>query len=173
MDKDARFKEAVDSSRDRIYRLCRSYIQDPDERMDVHQEVLIHLWESIERFEGKSHISTWIYRITVNTCLAHLRSEKRRKRIIEENSPVEEVETGDESEREAAEQSEADLERLYGLIHQLPPFDRAIISLYLEDLELKEIAEILGISEVNARVKLHRIRQNLKQMWERDEHGPE
>jgi Sigma-70 region 2/Domain of unknown function (DUF4177) len=78
MDKETRFTSLLEANKDRIYRLCLCYVRDADASKDVYQEVLFHLWKSLDSFEGRSQVSTWVYRVTVNTCLGYLRAEKRR-----------------------------------------------------------------------------------------------
>lgn len=68
MIKESQFREIVEANKDRIYRICCCYVRVEMERNDVYQEVLIHIWEGLDRFEEKSQMSTWIYRIAVNTC---------------------------------------------------------------------------------------------------------
>jgi RNA polymerase sigma factor (sigma-70 family) len=173
MDKENRFKEAIGSNKQRIYRLCCCYVSQEDERKDVYQEVLIYIWRSLDKFEGRSDISTWIYRITINTCLGYLRSEKRRKRVFDDASRFDRVDIPDQSLDGDALQTETKVERLYDCIADLPAIDRTLVSLYLEDLSTGKMAEILGISEVNVRVKMHRIKKALKEKWEAAEDGSE
>lgn len=173
MDKENRFKSAIGSNKDRIYRLCCCYVSQEDERKDVYQEVLIHIWRSLDKFEGRSDISTWIYRITVNTCLGYLRSEERRKRVFDDASRFDKVEIPDQSRDGDSLQTETNVERLYDCIAELPAIDRTLVSLYLEDLSTSKMAEVLGISEVNVRVKMHRIKKALKEKWEAAEDGSE
>jgi len=171
MDKESRFKAVVEQHNDRIYRLCLCYVRDPDERKDVYQEVLVNLWKSLDSFEGRSQMSTWVYRVTVNTCFGYLRSEKRRKKVFDDNPGVGIGDIADETAEPA--HIETDIARLYACISQLEPVDRALVSLYLEDIGTRETADILGISEGNVRVKLHRIRKSLKEIWERTNDGLE
>lgn len=173
MDKGSRFTLAVESNKDRIYRLCCCYVSKEDERKDVYQEVLIHIWRSLDKFEGRSDIGTWIYRITVNTCLGYLRGEERRKKVFDDASSVEDAEISDRIGEEDPAQTESDVQRLYACVAELQVVDKALISLYLEDLSTKEMADILEISEANVRVKLHRIKKTLKKMLEAKGHGSE
>lgn len=173
MDKESRFKGAIELNKDRIYRLCCCYVADNEARKDVYQEVLINIWSSFDSFESRSQISTWIYRVTINTCLGYLRSERRRKKIFQGGSDVDAETVADPDEGREQGQIEADVQRLYECVTELGPVDRALISLYLEDVSTREMAEILGISEVNVRVKLHRVKKSLKELLERRGHGTE
>ncbi len=167
METEAAFTTVLEANKDRIYRLCRCYVRDRDTANDVYQEVLVHLWKSLDSFEGRSQVSTWVYRVTVNTCLAHLRSEKRRLKMFDD-AGAEPVEAADE---DTDSDTKDDIERLYACINQLPPTERTLVSLYLEDVCMREMAEILGISEANVRVKVHRVKKDLKEIWEKMNHG--
>jgi RNA polymerase sigma factor (sigma-70 family) len=171
MNKEAQFKTAVETNKDRIYRICCCYVRDDEERKDVFQEVLIHIWDGLHTFEGKAQISTWIYRIAVNTCLAYARTEKRRRKVFDESSKVDHETIRDQAASGDSAQREQDIQRLYDCINQLQSVDKTLVSLYLEDVTSDQMAEVLGISEGNVRVKLHRIKKKLKEMMEREDHG--
>jgi RNA polymerase sigma factor (sigma-70 family) len=174
MDKESQFQTVLLANSDRIYRICCCHVRDETMRQDVFQTVLLHLWESWETFQGGSQISTWIFRIAVNTCLGYLRTGRRGQRLLAQvagqarltgvplsPSPTETCGTRDE------------IERLYECIHQLPPLDRVLVSLCLEEATTDEIAEVLGISPANARVKVHRVKKTLREIWERTDDGLE
>jgi RNA polymerase sigma factor (sigma-70 family) len=171
MDKDSIFRAAIESNKDRIYRVCCCYVSDEDERKDVYQDVLVHVWRSLESFEGRSDISTWIYRITVNTCFGYLRSEQRKRKVIDANVRIDDVDVPDETGGEGTGRTDSDVRRLYGCIAKLPMLERTLVSLYLEELSTKQMSDVLGISEANVRVKLHRTKKVLKDLWEEEEHG--
>lgn len=174
MDKESQFKAVLQVNSDRIYRICCGYVRDENARQDVFQTVLTHIWESLETFRGGSQISTWIFRVTVNTCLGHLRSQCREQKMR--------AEVGGRAERAGASFSPSpaetcgmrdEIERLYDCISRLPPLDRVLISLGLEEVDTEEIADVLGISPVNARVKMHRAKKALREIWERTSDGLE
>ncbi len=173
-DRESQFQAVLQANSDRIYRICCCYVRDESVRQDVFQTVLLHLWESLGTFQGGSQISTWIFRVTVNTCLGHLRTQRRQQQMWTEvvgqsqragvplsPSPTETCGTRDE------------IERLYECIHQLLPLDRVLVSLCLEEATTDEIAEVLGISPANARVKVHRVKKTLREIWERAGDGLE
>jgi RNA polymerase sigma-70 factor (ECF subfamily) len=170
-EKEARFREAVASYRERISRVCRWYVSDPEDRKDVFQQILVNIWCSLDSFESRSQIGTWIYRIAVNTCLGHVRSQGRRRVIFDHRASVEAEAIPDPADEAVQVRMEADIRLLNECVAKLEPVNRALISLYLEDVPTKEIAEILGISEVNARVKLHRVRNSLKELMQRRGYG--
>jgi RNA polymerase sigma-70 factor, ECF subfamily len=171
VDTEQYFKEVFESHRDKIYRVCCCYVRDRDARDDVYQEVLIHIWKNLHTFQGKSQIGTWIYRIAVNTCLRHLEKEQRRNAILVEELRDRSDTIPASPDNDDADENERAVQRLYGCINELPAIDKILISLSLEDLSAKDIAEVLDISEVNVRVKLHRIRKTLRNMLERNDNG--
>lgn len=169
MGKETEFRTLIEENRERINRICCWYVRDPEMRKDIQQEVLVNLWKSLDGFEGRSQVSTWVYRVAVNTCLGHLRSEKRRKSVFDDGVEVhpEQVEDTGACDQE----KEADIAHLQACIDRLGEMDRVLVALYLEDLEIEEIGSILGLTEGHVRVKLHRVRKALKFMWERSDNG--
>ena len=171
MDRETQFKTVLEANQDRIYRICCCYIRDEDERQDVFQDVLLQIWKSLDTFANRSAISTWIYRVAVNVCLGHLRVAQRRNRLFtqepaNEASPASaEMVASDHPQR-----MENDLRHLYDCVQRLPDLEKTLVSLFLEDASSHEIAEVMGISEINVRVKLHRIKKRLKQLWETTDH---
>ncbi len=171
MGKEAQFTQVVESHRDRIYRICCCYVGDGEVRKDVFQQVLINIWCSLDSFESRAQIGTWVYRIAINTCLGYLRSEKRRKKVFDDQSAIDPETVRDPADDEERNRGEEEVQRLYDCVMRLEPVNRALISLYLEDVSTREMADILGISEGNVRVKLHRVKSSLKTLMERNGHG--
>lgn len=165
MDKETKFRSVVEANQDRIYRICCSYIQDEQERQDVFQNILIHIWENLDSFKGQSQISTWLYRIAINTCFGALRSKTRKQQLFQ-GITQQHDEIPDPACYDEVYLIQEDVRNLYKCIRMLDFLDKALISLYLEDVSTKVMAEILGISEINVRVKLHRIKKNLKKLME-------
>jgi len=140
-----------------ILRICRGYAIDHEDRKDLFQEVVINLWRSLPSFQGRSSISTWIYRIALNTCIrASLKYKTGNKeKIVLESISFEEIEDpARESQNEAYQQ-------LYSCINTLPESDKSIVLLYLEDLPYADIALITGLIENHVAVKMKRIRVKL------------
>jgi RNA polymerase sigma-70 factor, ECF subfamily len=171
MDKESRFKEIIESNKDRIFRICCGYVHDEDERKDVYQEIVINIWKSLDGFRGQSLVSTWIYKIAVNTCLGYLRTETRRRKYLDPESSKHLDLIPQEDHDETQEELHRSIDHMYRCISTLSPVDRALIALYLEDVSSKESAEILGMSEPNVRVRLHRIRKVLKSLLEEKVNG--
>lgn len=150
------FKTFVTENMDLIRHICRAYARSEEELKDFIQEVTVQLWKSHERFEGKSQVSTWVYRVALNVCLSLARKNKRQVQTFS----IDKVDISEDVSTEEKEQ----IEQLYGAIRKLKEGDRAILLLYLENKSYKEIAEILGISVTNVGVKVNRLKNQLKNM---------
>lgn len=138
-----------------IYTVCFMFSKDKDEVNDMYQEVSINLWKGFDNFAQKSEMKTWIYRISLNTCISFDRKKKRRKTV-----PLTvDIDLFEENDHESKQ-----IKALYNRINRLEPFDRAIILLWLENLPYDEIGAIVGISTKNVSVRLSRIREQLKNM---------
>ena len=131
------------------------FSNDADEVADLFQEVLVKLLNGYDSFQGKSDIKTWIYRVTLNTCITIDRKKRRRNRAMLSMD----VDYFDSQEQETAQ-----VRILHERIARLQPLDRAIILLWLEQISYGEIGEIVGISAKNVSVRLARIRVQLKNM---------
>jgi len=156
--KDDAFRQIFETNSKKIYRLCYGYTGDEDSANDLLQETFVKVWQNLDKFRNKAMISTWIYRIAVNTCLTYLRSEKRQAK--EELTPHL-AETRAEDFSEKNEQ----VALLYKCISKLEESERIIITMVLDELPYPEIAEISGISEGNLRVKIYRIKQKLTDLY--------
>ena len=140
-----------------VHKVCRIYTTDSDAHKDLFQEITIQLWKNYSKFRGDSKFSTWMYRVALNTAISLYRKSSKR------------IKTEDYSDIEYKIQSveyddnqELQLKALYAAIHQLNDIDKALIFLYLEDKPFKEIAITLGISDINARVKMNRAKEKLR-----------
>ena len=137
----------------KIYRLCLGYVNDHAMAQDMAQETFITVWKQLSTFRQESSIGTWIFRIATNTCLRQI---ERKNRNLQTDLPI------DLPTQEALD-TEEQIQLLYKSIAELPEMDRIIISLELEDVKQAEIAAIVGLSEANVRVKIHRIKEKLTQ----------
>ena len=143
----------------RIYKLCLSYSGEKLLADDLHQETWIAVWNSLSKFRNESKISTWIYRIAINTCLMGIKKLKNKAENSEEIiSKMEEEESFDENQ----------ITILHKSIAELKEADRIIITLVLEEKPYPEIAEITGITENNLRVKIHRIKNELTEIYRKN-----
>ncbi len=170
-EKEDQFAAAVERHRDALYRVCCAYVRDEADRQDVYQEVLVHIWRSLDTFRGQSNLGTWLYRVAVNTCLGWLRREQRRSRMLD-RAWAERPAEASRVEQGSLSAAEENVQELYACVARLAPVDRLLVSLYLEEVESAEIGAVLGISEGNVRVKLHRIKKVLREMWEKENYEP-
>lgn len=154
---EAFFKEIYNTYSPKVHRLCLGYTGNAMEADDLLQEVFIKAWQNLDKFRGDSKISTWIYRIAVNTCLYHLRSQKNKKSV--------DIDKADIGKEEESDDKEQQIQLLYKCISELSESDRLIITLLLEEVPYAEIATVTEISEGNLRVKIHRIKQQLSTIY--------
>jgi RNA polymerase sigma-70 factor, ECF subfamily len=160
--KEDQFKRIIDENGGRIMRICRYYNSNPEDQKDMYQEVLINVWKSLDRFRGDSKESTWVYRIAVNTSLNFTGKVFRNMKLIVDKDVHNLGVLFDEDEIDKKEKYESDLETLQAQLNLLSVIDKAMISLMLEGLSTREIADIIGLTEPNVRVKIHRIKENLR-----------
>lgn len=131
------------------------FSHDEEEIKDLFQEVLINLWKGFASFGGRSNLNTWVYRVSLNTCISYQRKENRRRGQSLDFDI--DMSTTDDSDTEQ-------IEMLHSRISRLRPFDRAIVLLWLEGISYDEIAGIVGITPKNVGVRLFRIKEELKKM---------
>lgn len=162
VNKEALFKDIFQKNSRKIYHLCYGYTGDSDSANDLMQETFMKVWQNLDKFRNQALISTWIYRIAVNTCLSYLRVEKRQSKDELTDKII-------ESEPEKISEKNEQVALLYKCISKLEENERIIITMVLDEIPYPEIAEISGISEGNLRVKIHRIKQKLAEIYNRYE----
>ena len=150
------FADIVREHKTTIYTVCYMFANDREEVEDLFQEVLIALWRGLESFRGESTLRSWIYRISLNTCISADRKKRRRADSVRLDMNINLFADTDDNSRQA--------QMLRQRIARLGVFDRAIILLWLENLSYEEIGAIVGISAKNVSVRLVRIREQLKNM---------
>ena len=133
------------------------YMDAPEDREDLEQEIIFQLWRSYDRYKGDSKFSTWMYRVAINTAITYFKKDKRRPDNVELDTQldIELDENSFESER---------LAHFYQAVKKLTRNEKAIILLFIEGNSHQSIAESLGITPVNARVKLNRTKKKLKEI---------
>ena len=160
MDKEleAIFLEAVEQNRQKLLRICSVYANDAAGTKDLFQEVLFNIWKSMPSFNGDSQIGTWMYRITLNVCLRMRSKEiKLQKKVIRMDS----LSIGN-LKVDAIDSPQNDrLIALRNCIKKLNEADKAVITLYLEELSYREISDVLGLKENTVAVKVKRIKTKL------------
>lgn len=150
------FAQTVREHKGTIYTVCYMFSNNPEEVADLFQEILINLWKGFAKFRGDSNIRTWIYRVSLNTCIS---SERKKSRKIETLPLTMDINLFSDSDDDTKQ-----IQLLRNRINKLGPFDRAIVLLWLENLSYDEIGAIVGISAKNVSVRLVRIKDQLKNM---------
>jgi RNA polymerase sigma-70 factor (ECF subfamily) len=135
------------------------YENDPDVRDDLFQEIVLQLWKSFPSFRGESKISTWMYRIALNTAISGFRKQSR----LVKTEDLRELHLNI-SDAGFADAYEEDSQKLQWAIRQLSEIERAMIMMALEEIPYDEIAETIGITQNNVRVRMNRIREKLKKL---------
>ena len=151
------FVTELESNQNIVHKVCSLYTDDRDAHNDLFQEITIQLWKAYPKFRGDSKFSTWMYRVALNTAITLYRKSKKRPLTKDFDSLIYKI-----SAEEYDPTQEQQLKLMYKAIRQLGDIEKALVFLYLEDKNYSEIAETLGISEVNARVKMNRIKTKLK-----------
>lgn len=136
-----------------IFKVTSFYADQNQSINDLYQEVVINLWKAYPSFRGESKVSTWIYRISLNTCVTYFRRKKNSITYIDIAADIPDTSDADDNIKE-----------LYSLINRLGKIERALVLLYLDDKSYKEIADITGLTVTNVATKLSRIKEKLKQM---------
>jgi RNA polymerase sigma factor (sigma-70 family) len=154
-----KFIEIITENQNLIYKICNSYCSDKEGRKDLEQEILLQLWKSLKKFDGRVKITTWIYKIALNTAISCYR--KDCKRLDKPNDF--DISIISLSDFEYDSSIEEKISVLYKLLNKLGSMERALMLLYLDDYKHKEIAEILAISESNVATKISRIKMTLRE----------
>lgn len=152
------FLDALELNQQKLFRICSVYAKDSEETKDLFQEAIVNIWKSLSSFKGKSSIGTWMYRVTLNTCL-RLRSGRIKKQ--EKFIRMDSVTLNKVNEQILFDDKSEHLKQLRSCIRGLNDADKAVIGLYLEELPYKEISSIVGVTENNVAVKIKRIKKKL------------
>ncbi len=154
---DKEFEQLVFENQTMISKVCNIYFNHQAEIDELFQDIIINLWKGISSFQGKSSLSTWIYRVSINTAIAKVKKKRRSRLVFTKDIP--------ERTENTPERNEVNHSRInalhYGINH-LKPVEKAIILLYLEEKSYLEISEIIGISKSNVSVKIVRIKKKLR-----------
>lgn len=148
------FLQMIGEHQNIIHKVSRMYRNTKEDQEDLYQEIVFQLWKAFPQFRGESKVSTWMYRVALNTSLATFR---KKKLVVSHMGDIPEqfhpTELNEPSENE---------ERMYWVLQQLNDAEKAVIALYLEAYSYREIAHITGISETNIGVRINRIKNKLK-----------
>jgi len=158
-----KFISVIKENQKLIYKVCNSYCSNPDNRKDLEQEILVQLWQSFKKFDGRIKLSTWIYKIALNTAISfYRRNGKHNNNRVKLDALIISLQNFEDN----SEQSEL-ISTLYRFIEKLNGLDKALILLYLDNKKHKEIAETLGISETNVATKISRIKKTLREQFDK------
>ena len=148
------FVDILNNHRGLIYKVCHLYCDDPEDRKDLFQEIVLQVWKSLGSFRQESTIGTWMYRIALNTAITHFRKEKRLGGKVS-LAGIDIPDLNDSNDKEDQ------LKELFKAIEDLDRIDKSIILLYLEEKNYEEISEITGLTRTNVGVRLNRIKIKL------------
>ena len=153
------FIRVIKDNQNLIYKICFTYCQHPENRKDLQQEILMQLWNSFSKFDGRVKVSTWIYRVALNTAISFYRNDWKHtsKKVRLDTSVIALTHVAEDAEQDDR------IVMLYRVIEGLNEMDKALILLYLEDTSYKDMADILGLSETNVATKISRIKKYLKE----------
>jgi len=152
-----RFQSLLNGHKGIVYKVCRSWCPNPDDREDLAQEIITQLWLSFGRFDERGRFSTWMYRIALNVAISFYRREStRRRHVISNVKGV--LDVADDSIAQSEE-----IRLLYQFIGKLDEWNKALVLLYLDGNTYQEIADVLGISQTNVATKIGRLKHSMKQ----------
>lgn len=152
-EKEKLFLATVEKNQQIIYKVCYMYASNSDHFKDLYQEIMVNIWRGIDNFRGESQLSTWIYRICINTCVTLHRRRKKEDEVLSLDELI-------EVPCEDAEKLSL-LKEMYRLINRLNRMDKAIILLWLDEKSYDEISSVTGLSRSNVASRLHRIKAKL------------
>lgn len=150
------FLSLIEKHKGILHKVSRMYMDNSEDQNDLVQEIVLQLWKSYERFQENSQFSTWMYRVSLNTALTYFKKEKKKSDHYTFIDNLDRIDDIDGTEKETQ------LTLFYKAVHELNKVEKALIFLFLEGQSHKEIASNLGISEVNARVKLNRTKEKIQ-----------
>ena len=151
------FVENLEKHQNIVHKICRIYTNDQESHNDLFQEITIQLWKAFPKFRGDAKFSTWMYRVALNTAITLYRKSKREIKTLDLDTVSFKIRA-----HEYDDATEQQLKLMYRALKELNDIDKALVFLYLEEQSYKEISDTLGITEVNARVKMNRIKTKLK-----------
>lgn len=164
-EKEHEFLTRIEKHKGILYKVSKMYMDTTDDQQDLFQEIICQLWKSYDSFRNESQFSTWMYRVAINTAIVFLKKEKRK--VDKYEIPSENI----KDEEDDSHIKESQLDHFYKAVQKLEKIDKAIIFYQLEGFSHKEIGANLGISEGNARVKLNRAKEKLKEIIKNQGYG--
>ncbi|MES1214449.1 MAG: RNA polymerase sigma factor [Bacteroidota bacterium] len=162
----AEFVQLIREHNGLIQKVCNLYADTLQDRQDLYQEIIIQLWRAYPKFRGDSKLSTWMYRVALNTAISDYRKQQRTVSTTEFDFIDKEV-----ADHNFNNDIEEKLKLLYAAINHLAEIEKAIVMLYLDDKPYEEMEDILGINQNNLRVKMNRIKEKLRQLTKAETYG--
>jgi RNA polymerase sigma-70 factor (ECF subfamily) len=158
-DRQEAFETLLEDHKKILYKICHSYCRDRESRDDLAQEILVQLWRSFAKFDGRCAFSTWMYRIALNVAISFYRRESTRTRhVVSGEGHVLEM-------AQATGSEPAEVSLLYEFIEALDPLHKALMLLYLDERSYREIADVLGITETNVATKIGRLKGKMREEY--------
>ena len=157
---ETKFLELMNENRSRILRVCRVYAWNGADQDDLYQEILFQIWRGLPGLKDKQFANTWLYRVAINTAISFIRKRASRSDRVVHFEHADLTRTI-ESRQTTEEKSDDRITALYNAIYRLNPLEKALVTLFLEDLSYQQIAEATGISANNVGVMLHRAKKKL------------
>jgi len=158
-DKEKKFLRLISEHEGLIHKICHVYAADALAKQDLFQEIIIQLWKSFENFRNESKISTWMYRVALNTALTEKRRNKTKVSISFLGSLKD-----DKAQESNMDADEENLNLLFSAISKLTEVEKAVVMLYLDDKSYEDMEDVLGINQGTLRVKMNRIKEKLRQI---------
>jgi RNA polymerase sigma factor (sigma-70 family) len=151
------FLASIETHKGILYKICRLYQENEEDRQDLFQEIILQLWKARDSFRGDSQFSSWMYRVALNTAIVYLRKQRRYGQHVVQTPYPERSE-----EVEPPHDSQEKLVIFQKAIHELSKAEKAVIFLYMEGHSGKDMADILGLSPGNVRVRINRVKDKLQ-----------
>jgi len=158
-----RFLDLINGNRPRILRVCRVYAWNSADQDDLYQEILSQIWRGLPGLKEKQFANTWLYRVAINTAISFVRKRASRSDRVVHFEHADLTRTI-ESQQTTEESNDDRITSLYNAIYKLNPIEKALVTLFLEDLTYEQIAEATGISANNVGVMLHRAKKKLSDL---------
>ncbi|MDR3695851.1 sigma-70 family RNA polymerase sigma factor [Mucilaginibacter sp.] len=157
--KQTRFLQLIEENKGILFKICKIYQDDPEDRDDLLQEMTLQLWLAFDSYRGESKFSTWMYRVALNTAIVFFKKQKRRP----DNEKIP-IGFDKAQENTLAGEKEEQLTVFYKAVQQLNKVEKALVYLYMEDVPYDDIAANLGITPINVRVRINRLKTKLKEI---------
>jgi RNA polymerase sigma-70 factor, ECF subfamily len=164
---DRRFLELVNENRPKILKICRVYAWNHEDRDDLYQEILIQVWRSLPSLKENAHANTWLYRVALNASISFVRKRTSRGATLTTHCDQNQMEQLLDGRTTVGPQNEQ-LANLFEAIAQLNDLEKALITLFLEDLSYEQIASVMGVTESNVGVMLHRAKKKLSTLMKEE-----